>query len=151
MALAVAPTHGLEEDTAAASSGTRPPAEAHSYHPQLNATYLVAPTLPIRAYQVPAFSRSFPPRAPDAGVASCRPSRSTAHPEPAPKIFSILAREREKVMDTQLSSLICNTHETEFNLPVANSHKSFFFQFCFSTEKQDMVDFMRMELLLRFI
>lgn len=74
---------------------------------------------------------------------------------PTPKIFPILAQEREKVTGGQLSFLICDTHMTEFNLPVANAHKIggffFFFQFCLTAEKQDVVNFMRMDLLLRFI
>lgn len=89
-----------------------------------------------------------PPRAADAGV----PSRSAACSEPTPKILSILAQEREKVTATQFSFLIGDTHKTEFNLPVANAHKiGFVFQFCLSAENQDMVNFMGMDLLLRFI
>lgn len=66
---------------------------------------------------------------------SRQPSRSTARLEPTPKILSILAQEREKVTGTQLSSLIGDTHKTEFNLPVADADKiGFVFQFCLSAE-----------------
>lgn len=72
--------------------------------------------------------------------------------EPTPKILSILAEEREKVTATQFSSLIGDIQKTELNLPVANAHKiGFVFPFCLSAENQDMVNFMGMHLLLRFI